>query len=142
VTDAYAFTKFTSVASPVVLASGIEARLIEAEALLKQNNPSGALSKLNELRTTTPGLAPLGLPSTPAAQVDLLFRERAFWMFATGHRQGDLRRLVRQYGRDKESVFPTGLYRNGLAYGSAVAFAPAPQEQNNPNSKGCLNRDP
>lgn len=142
VTDAYAFTKFTSLASPVVLASGIEARLIEAEALLKQGNASSALTKLNDLRTATPGLAPLALPSTTAAQVDLLFRERAFWMFATGHRQGDLRRLVRQYGRDKESVFPTGTYRNGLVYGNAVAFAPAPAEQNNPNSTGCLNRDP
>jgi hypothetical protein len=101
VTDAYAFTKFTSLASPVVLASGIEARLIEAENLLKQNDAAGALSKLNDLRTTTPGLAPLSLASTPAAQVDQLFRERAFWMFATGHRQGDLRRLVRQYGRNK-----------------------------------------
>jgi hypothetical protein len=142
VTDAYAFTKFTSLASPVVLASGVEARLIEAENLLKQNNAGGALAKLNDLRTTTPGLAPLNLASTAAAQLDQLFRERAFWMFATGHRQGDLRRLVRQYGRDKESVFPTGLYRNGLMYGNAVAFAPAAAEANNPNSKGCLNRDP
>ena len=142
ITDAYAFTKFTSLASPVVLASGIEARLIEAESQLKQGDASGALTKLNQLRTTTPGLAPLALPATTAAQVDLLFRERAFWMFATGHRQGDLRRLVRQYGRNQESVFPTGQYRGGLLYGNAVAFAPVPAEANNPNSTGCLNRDP
>ena len=141
ITDAYAFTKFTSVASPVVLASGIEARLIEAELQLSQGNASAMLARLNELRTTTPGLAPLALPTTTAAQVDLLFRERAFWMYATGHRQGDLRRLVRQYGRNKESVFPTGPYRAGLFYGDAVAFAPAPSEQNNPNSTGCINRD-
>jgi starch-binding outer membrane protein, SusD/RagB family len=142
ITDAYAFTKFTSLASPVVLASGIEARLIEAETQLKQGDASGALTKLNQLRTTTPGLAPLAIPATTAAQVDLLFRERAFWMFATGHRQGDLRRLVRQYGRNQESVFPTGQYRAGLVYGNAVAFAPVPAEANNPNSTGCLNRDP
>jgi len=44
-------------------------------------------------------LAALTDPGTAEARVDLLFRERAFWFFLTGHRQGDLRRLIRQYGR-------------------------------------------
>jgi hypothetical protein len=95
-TDVYTFTRYATVSSPVVLASGVEARLIEAEALLRAGDASGALQRLNALRATTPGLAPLTLQPTTAGQVDQLFRERAFWLFATGHRHGDLRRLVRQ----------------------------------------------
>ena len=69
-------------------------------------------ARLNGARATVPGLASLSDPGTPDARVDLTFRERAFWMFMTGHRLGDLRRLVRQYGRGSETVFPTGAYHN------------------------------
>jgi hypothetical protein len=34
-------------------------------------------------------------------------------LFGTGSRLGDLRRLIRQYGRNAETVFPTGPYANG-----------------------------
>ncbi|HEX6133041.1 MAG TPA: hypothetical protein VFZ24_03595, partial [Longimicrobiales bacterium] len=67
-------------------------------------------------------LAPLQDPGSPAARVDLLFQERAFWLFLTGHRLGDLRRLVRQYGRATDEVFPTGAWHKGGVYGSDVAF--------------------
>ena len=40
-------------------------------------------------------LGPLQDPGTPDGRVDLLFHERAFWLYLTGHRQGDLRRLIR-----------------------------------------------
>jgi hypothetical protein len=139
-TDVYMFTRYTSLASPIVLASGVEARLIEAEARLQAGDPQGALGILNTLRAGTPGLAPLTLQSTTAAQVDQLFRERAFWMFATGHRHGDLRRLVRQYSRPQESVFPTGPYKSGQTYGTDVTFAPDATQLGNPSYKGCLNR--
>ena len=89
------------------------------------------------------GLGPLADPGVAAARVDLLFRERAFWLFGRGHRVGDLRRLIRQYGRPAESVFPTGDWRSGSPYGTQVAF-PVPQaEQNNPNvaGQGCMNND-
>jgi starch-binding outer membrane protein, SusD/RagB family len=140
-TDVYTFTRYGSLSAPIVLASGIEARLIEAEALLKSGDANGALSILNALRATTPGLAPLTQPSTLDQQIDQLFRERAFWMFATGHRHGDLRRLVREYSRPPESVFPTGPYKNGLTYGTDVTFPPDNTQLGNPNYKGCLSRD-
>jgi starch-binding outer membrane protein, SusD/RagB family len=128
--------------SPVTLASGVEVRLIEAEALLRGGNASGALSKLNELRTRVPGLAPLPLEATEAGRVDQLFRERAFWLFLTGHRLGDLRRLIRQYGRDSESVFPTGPYRGGQ-YERFVNIGLPGTEVYNPLFTGtCFNRDP
>jgi hypothetical protein len=117
--------------TPFAAVTGIEARLIEAEAQLRAGGDW--LASLNALRGTQAGLAPLADPGPQAADVDLFFRERAFWLFGTGHRLGDLRRLVRQYGRGAESVFPTGAYVKGSTYGTDVSF-PVPQsEENNPN---------
>ncbi len=120
----------------VTLAGGVEARLIEAEAANKAGNFALFIQKLNQARTEggVAGLtANLVDPATDAGRVDLLFRERAFWMFGTGHRVGDLRRLIKFYGRTAESVFPTGAWHKGGSYGPDVNF-PVPQaEENNPN---------
>jgi hypothetical protein len=71
-----------------------------------------------------------------------MFSERAFWFFATGHRLGDLRRLVRQYGRAAESVFPTGAYFKGGTYGPDVNLPIPFDELNNPLAQsGCLDRE-
>lgn len=134
--------------TPVVVADGIEARLIEAEAAFQASNGSQAgrdalLAALNTLRTGVTGLAPIAAaPTTPAGAVDLLFRERAAWMWLTGHRLGDMRRLIRQYGRDANTVFPIGpvLTRSGSVYGNDVNYPIPFDETNNPNFKGCLNR--
>jgi hypothetical protein len=124
----------------VVAADGIEARLIEAEAALQTPDLPGMTTILNDLRATQ-GLDPLAVPGSQAEGVDLLFSERAFWMFATGHRLGDMRRLIRQYGRTAETVFPSGVYLKGGSYGDDVNM-PIPQEEgNNPNSDGCLDRN-
>ena len=139
-TDIYAFVPYQASNSPIVLASGTEARLIEAEAALQGGNAASWLAIHNALRATVPGLSPLTDPSTQAGRVDLQFRERAFWLFLTGHRHGDMRRLVRQYARNAESVFPTGAYRDGLSYGNATNVAPPGTASNNPNYRGCLNR--
>ncbi|HJU68222.1 MAG TPA: RagB/SusD family nutrient uptake outer membrane protein [Gemmatimonadaceae bacterium] len=120
----------------VVLASGTEARLIEAEALLEAGNVSGWLGKLNALRTAA-GLGQLTDPGTPAARVDLLFRERAFWLWLTAHRLGDLRRLVRQYNRTASSVFPSGAYSQGGTYGDDVSLPIPFEELNNPLAEEC-----
>jgi starch-binding outer membrane protein, SusD/RagB family len=121
--------------TPIPLATGIEAQLIIAENQLKTGG--GWLATLNALRTTVPGLAPLADPGTPAAEQNLLFRERAFWMYLTGHREGDLRRLIRQYGRAANTVFPIGTDANGAPYGSDVNFSISQDEDNNPNFHGC-----
>jgi len=126
--------------SPVPLATGIEARLIEAENLLATNDASGWLGKLNAARTTVAGLTPLTDPGSTAARVDLLFRERAFWLYFTSHRVGDLRRLVRQYGRAPETVWPTGTYFKGGVYGADQNLPPSQAERNNPEYKGCTDR--
>ena len=109
--------KYPTNASTVTLADGIEARLVEAEARLNaatggtQTDRDAMFALLNTLRATGLATAITPLPASPTSQdaaVDLLFRERAFWLWLTGHRLGDLRRLVRQYGRPANSVFPTG----------------------------------
>jgi hypothetical protein len=130
-------------ASATVLASGIEARLIEAEAALRRDDPSW-LGLLNGLRSSAiePGLPPLSDPGSAAARVDLLFRERAFWLFATGHRLADLRRLVRQYDRPVDATFPVGAYGSGRTYSTNVnASLPAQESLRNPNFEGCLDRN-
>ncbi|HEX9893173.1 MAG TPA: hypothetical protein VGA78_04585 [Gemmatimonadales bacterium] len=133
VTPMTQFRKYTSQADPVIHASGIEARLIEAEAALKAGDAAGWLTTLNAIRTTVTGLGPLADPGSADARVDLTFRERAFWMYLTAHRLGDLRRLVRQYSRAAESVFPTGGYhKQGLTRGTQVTFVIPQPEQNNP----------
>ena len=85
-----------SSSSPSILTTGAEARLIEAEAALASGDVATWLGKLNTLRATaiTPAMSPLTDPGSTDARVDLLFRERAFWLFLTGHRFGDLRRLM------------------------------------------------
>ena len=120
----------------VTVGTGIEARLIEAEAALQAGTVTTFLAKLNEARATRTGLPALSDPGSTAARVDLLFRERAFWLFSTGHRLGDLRRLIRQYGRQQNQVFPTGAHFKGPNYGTDVNFPVSFEELNNPNSGG------
>jgi len=141
----YMQQKYPLRASPITIADGTEASLIRAEALLSAGNAQGALDTLNALRASavarsqrmvTATLAPLTLQATPAARVDQLFRERAYWLFLTSHRLGDLRRLTRPspggYGRGIETVYPTGPYHKGGTYGTDVNI-PVPQsEENNP----------
>jgi starch-binding outer membrane protein, SusD/RagB family len=147
--------KYPARTTSLPIANGIEAKLIIAEALLAANDASW-LDTLNMLRRN---LRPLGFlgpadtlasdtlialvdPVTPAAREDLLFRERAFWLYLTGHRLGDLRRLMRQYGRLEDNVFPTGLHFKGTSYGDDVNLPVPFDELNNPNFTGCIDRLP
>jgi hypothetical protein len=146
-TDGLPSTLISSPGAPVVLADGIEARLIEAEADLHDNLPTWATT-LNTLRDGVP-MNDLPADSTTLASAtlrqDVLFRERAFWLFGTGHRQGDLRRLIRQYGRQTTAVYPWGAYAAAsgplnTVYSPLIVVDPPPAEaRDNPNYKGCLN---
>ena len=146
-TPLYRPARLTSTASPNILANGTEARLIEAEAALKAGDVTTWLAKLNLLRATavSPAMAPLTDPGTPDTRLDLLFRERALWLFLTGHRLGDMRRLVRQYGRAIDAVFPVGTYKYGGPVGTDVTMPMVVAESaNNPlmAGKGCIDRNP
>jgi hypothetical protein len=136
-------TKYPLRTSSSVIADGVEARLIEAEAALNGGDAAGALVILNALRSNSALLAlrgypagslpPLTLQTTLPTQVAQLFKERAYWLFLTSHRLGDLRRLIRQYNYGSETVFPTGAYPKGGTYGTDVNSPVPLAEQNNPN---------
>jgi hypothetical protein len=195
-------------ASTLNVATGVEARLIEAEADLRSGG-SRWLQILNELRTDgtvasvyqrtdTPGaspgpagvqdttwgpgtgtalipaavkadagpqcasgnggpppvcadtvwykgLHPLQDPGTPQSRADLIFTERAKWLFLTGHREGDLRRRIRDtdpvWRRAKATLYPGGAYPGIGVYGSAADAVIPDAEQINPYFRGCLARD-
>ena len=146
-TPVYRPSRLTSAASPNILANGIEARLVEAEAALRAGDATTWLAKLNDLRAnaTSPAMTPLTDPVNAAARVDLQFRERAFWLFLTGHRFGDMRRLVRHYGRAANTVFPTGPYKFGGNFGTDIQLPiDVAEVSNNPlmGGKACLDRNP
>ena len=140
--------------SPFVVADWIEARLIQAEGALQGHDPSAWLTLLNHLRDTAivPGqtatlsdTADPGPSPNDSARVSLTFHERAFWLFLTGHRQGDLRRLIRQYGRRQDQTYPSGPYlapgTGTGTYGTDVT-APIPgDEYANPLFHGCIDRN-
>jgi hypothetical protein len=159
--DGLTFSRTTSLwsqESPVDVANGIDARLIEAEAQFLAGNYGGAngtLAILNALRAapqqltnnvTTPVMAALTDPGTDSARVAQLFREKAFWTFSRGERLGDLRRLIRQapYNTwyNANDTFPTGQHYRGGTYGPDVNLpVPKDEENNNPNFHGCLDRN-
>jgi hypothetical protein len=142
-TPQFTLTKYPDASAPIPVADGIEARLIEAEAQLQASDLSGMTATLNALRQAFPdlGLADLTDPATQVEGEDLLFSERAFWLFATGHRLGDLRRLIRYYGRTEDQLFPSGTYIKGGDYGTDVNLPIPQEEQNNPNFTACLDRN-
>jgi hypothetical protein len=158
VSTAYYELKYPSRSANVVLADGVEAQLITAENQLKTGGDW--LGSLNALRGNTTilnrapywyagqpavvALSSLSDPGSANARVDLLFKERAYWMYLSGHRLGDLRRLVRNYARTAESVFPTGTYEfaAGGTRGTDTNFPVTIDEQNNPSAQRCIDRNP
>ena len=137
-------TVFAKGDAPIALATGIEARLIEAEAALNAAPPDVVtyLAKVNAARATRTDLPALTDPGTQSGRVDQLMYERGFWFWGTSHRLGDMRRLIRQYGRGTESVYPTGPYFAGGSYGTDIALVPSQAERNNLDYKGCTNQAP
>jgi hypothetical protein len=137
------FMRWAGREQAVPVMQGVDARMIEAEAKLKAGDAAGALAILNAARTTMSGLAPLTDAGSASARLDQLFRERAFWQYGRGYRTGDMRRLIRQYGRTQAQVFPVGAWHKGGNYGTAVDF-PLPQaEENNPMlglGNNCISR--
>ena len=146
--------------TPVPIAVGIEARLIEAEAALQAGATTTWLNDINALRTDTtlyppiqagfkrgPNLAALPDPGSFDARVNAMFYERAFWLFSTGHRLGDMRRLIRPtakggYARAVNTVYPNGVFVKGGLYGDATMLPIPFDEQNNPKFAQCTDRNP
>lgn len=135
---------------PIAMVSGIDARLIEAEAKLNANDIPGMMSILNALRAAPPkisnyqpaALSALPTPTSQDAATTLFFREKAFWTFGRGQRLNDNRRQMRQYKRTEDQVFPMGSYFKGGSYGHTIQFPVASAEKANPLFTGCIDRNP
>lgn len=130
--------------------TGVDARLIEAEAKIATGDYAGMFATLNALRTSAQTIgsktiaampALTSAPTTKDAALTLFFREKAFWQFGRGFRMGDLRRLIRQYGRTQDNVFPVGTWFKGGAYGTDVNLPMVDTELTNPNFHGCIDRN-
>jgi hypothetical protein len=120
-TELWTQQRYGSRKTPITVETGVEARLIQAEAALQAGDTLAGgqfLAQLNEPRANAaerayldpnpfvpsdPTTAPIGvLPNltvadiaTAGGAVKLLFAERARWLWLTAHRLGDMRRLVR-----------------------------------------------
>jgi starch-binding outer membrane protein, SusD/RagB family len=151
--DGQTYTRTTAMwgqITSVDVANGIDARMIEAESLLRAGNATAWLAMHNALRAAPPRLGeiqPVAMPAlvdpgNEAARVSLHFREKAFWTFSRGQRLGDMRRLITQYGRTEATVFPQGVHYKGGNYGRDVNLPVVTDERNNPNFKGCTDRNP
>lgn len=151
--DGLTYTRTTTMwgqVTSVDVANGVDARLIEAEVALKAGNTTSWLSILNALRAAPPKLgdvqpavmAPLTDPGTADSRLLLQFREKAFWTFSRGQRLGDMRRLIKFYGRTEANTFPQGVHYKGGSYGKDVNLPVVVSEQGNPNFKGCTDRAP
>jgi hypothetical protein len=153
--------KYPTEDASATLASALEATLISAEADLRAGNVPSWASKLNALRAasgltqkfydtvaTSPAvvidtiirpLPQLTADSTTLApdslRVEVHFRERAFWLWLTGTRLGDLRRLLRQYNGGQwgtHNDFPQN------EPGTDIRFPVPVGETNNPHFHQCL----
>lgn len=142
-------TRLSGRDDPLPVVSGIDARLIEAEAALQSGDYAGMVAILNALRAKSQTIgvfvvpvmpAIVAIPTSQAEAVQLLFREKAFWQFGRGVRMDDLRRLVRQYNYTQDQAFPSGAYPTGGTYGTQVTFPVPDAERTNPNFNGCIDR--
>lgn len=147
---------YNGVGDNTPLASGVEAWLIRAEAELQAGNFAAATGLLNELRQNADALlqglhewpisagnelADLPDATTFEEGMEQVFTERAFWLFLTGHRLGDLRRqiyLPEYPAATDDDVYPAGDYHKGGTYGDDVVFPIDFDEENNPNFDGSM----
>lgn len=141
-TELWTQQRYGSRKTTITVATGVEARLIQAEAALQAGDTLAGgqfLAQLNDPRTnaasrayfdpspfnpadpTTAPIGPMAALTTAditaaGGAVKLLFAERARWLWFTAHRLGDMRRLVRpvaQGGYGLVANGPGGVWPSG-----------------------------
>jgi hypothetical protein len=132
--------KFPLSSSPFVVADYTEAQLIVAEGDVSAGNYAAGRVVLDALRGTI-GLdtLPNFVDSTAKAQMRQLLTERAEWMYLTGHRLGDWRRMLRSPYKDPPFSFvQDDVFGIVPAPGNNILSLPTPQQTNpNPNYVAC-----
>lgn len=130
--------KYPSWDADAIVASGIDARLLEAEAALASGDVATWAAKHNELRATI-GLDPVADPGNDRDRWLLHFSEHGFWTFSTAQRLGMARRMVLYHGFSDNDVLPSGAFFKGGDYGIDVNFI-IPFEDNVEGRTGCTSR--
>jgi len=122
-------SKYPSAASPIRLASWVEAQLIIAEADASSGNLAGAVDAINRVRTRA-GVALPPFQSTVAADVKAqILAERKAEFFLESQRQTDIRRLDLPLDPPAGSAYPLS-----GTYGSQRCVPlPLVERLNNPN---------
>lgn len=92
VTNFFRQRKYITLGDPVALARGTEMLLIRAEAALRQNDVTNAMSLINQGRTAA-SLTPLSATTVDQAWT-ILMRERGAVLWLEGRRLWDLRRWL------------------------------------------------
>jgi hypothetical protein len=120
VTPQWSQNKYSTVATPIPMASWLEAQLIIAEALGGEE----ARAAINRVRARQS--LPL-LTDAEAANIEAtVLEERRRQLFSEGHRLGDMLR--------NDIPFPTGTNHKGQTYGPTTCLPLPDQERlNNPN---------
>lgn len=115
--------KYPTAGSDIPAATGWEARMVEAEALVRAGNAAAAAAIVDPLLEDR-GFSASAFNGELENDLRELARARAVGLWLTGTRQGTLRRLL----RDGVDLFPQG------KPGTDVSF-PIPQQEldNNPN---------
>jgi hypothetical protein len=113
---------YTSVSSPVPIASYAESQLILAEASTDQAEKLAALNRVRALNNIS--------PLTGTVTDAVILEERRRQLFSQGQRYTDMLR--------KKLPFQTGTNRKGQVYNDDLTCIPLPdvETQNNPNFKG------
>ena len=126
--------------SPIIAASGFEARIMEAEAMYRAGDVSGAESKINALLTTGDNphgktFAAVDLTGSFATDISLIGYAYEVGAWLTGHRFGFVRRVLRN---DNVDLFPA------VQPGLDTAFPVVKQElDNNPDiNQACPSGPP
>jgi len=113
--------------SSMIIASGFEARMMEAEVAYRDGDVAGAESKINALLTTRDNphgaiFAPVDLTGDFDSDIGLIGYAYEAGMWLTGHRMGFVRRVLRN---DNVDLFPPE------QPGSDTAFPVVKQELDN-----------
>jgi starch-binding outer membrane protein, SusD/RagB family len=131
--------KYPSGGAAMTLADYPEAQMIVAEGQVFAGNYTGAKAIMNALRATV-GLGGVADSSArgPKAEIEQILTERAFWLYVTGHRLGDWRRVLRApYSMPPYSFVVADVYPVGPGIQNTLEF-PTPLLTNpNPHYVAC-----
>lgn len=130
----YRQEKFNTRGSDILLSSGREMRLIEAEKLLRDGNTAGAMAILNARRAALTPAQPALAPSDLNQAWAMFKQERGIELWLDGRRLGDLYRW-------KATSTPGALHPRETA-GDATSFLAANQSLCYPISKAERESNP